>query len=248
MQKSSKSIIKFFIIFILLQHNSFGEEVKDNNIDFLQKKLKEIIPNYTFDKIKKTPLENIYEIVYGGEIVYITGDAKFIFESGNLQKIVKEKNSYSFINLTEASAAEGRKNLLENLSDSKFFVYGDTIKNSEYINVVTDIDCPYCRKFHEDIPIYLENGIKIRYLVFAIKTSSKKKVISAWCSKDKNAAFTLLKEEKTIKKSNCVNPIEEHQSIISSIGVNSTPSIFLSDGTLIQGYMNPKEVIEKIRN
>jgi len=47
---------------------------------------------------------------------------------------------------------------------------------------------------------------------------------------------------------NCENPINEHQELISSIGVGSTPSIFLPDGSLILGYMSPEEIIEKIKN
>ena len=54
--------------------------------------------------------------------------------------------------------------------------------------------------------------------------------------------------EKKIEINNCANPIEEHQNIISSIGVSSTPSIFLPNGKLIQGYMSPEEVIKKIEN
>ena len=250
MQKSSKSIIIntafILIIFFLGSHSAYADEKKDPNIKFLQDKLKDIIPSYKFDKIKKSPLNNIYEIVYGGEIIYITSDAKFLFESGNLQKIMKGKDSYYFENLTESSASEGRKNLLDSLPDSKLFVYGDS--RDYYINVVTDIDCPYCRKFHDDIETYVQNGVKVRYLVFAIKTSAKRKIISAWCANNKNKAFTLLKEEKTIENLNCDNPIDEHQNIISSIGVSSTPSIFLPSGELIQGYMSPEEVIQKLKN
>jgi len=249
LQKSSKSIVSFIIIlffFILANSKVISSEINDPNIKFLEEKLKEIIPTYKFDIIKKSPVDNIYEIVYGGEIVYITSDAKFIFESGNLQKVIKDENAYFFKNLTEESASEGRKNLLDSIPDSKLFVYGDS--NNKYINVVTDIDCPYCRKFHKDIPIYNNNGIKIRYLVYAIKTSAKKRVVSAWCATDKNSAFTLLKKEEKIKKRYCDNPIEEHQKIISSIGISSTPSMFLSDGTLILGYMTPEEVIERINN
>jgi hypothetical protein len=126
-------------------------------------------------------------------------------------------------------------------------VYGKENNEEKYINVVTDIDCPYCRKFHDDINTYIENGIKVRYLVFAIKTSSKKRVISAWCADDKNDAFTLLKKEQKIGINNCANPIEEHQNIISSIGVSSTPSIFLPNGKLIQGYMSPRRGYQEDR-
>jgi len=232
---------------VLSNSKVISSEISDPNIKFLKEKLKDIIPNYKFDRIKKSPVDNIYEIVYGGEVIYITSDAKFIFESGNLQKIIKDDDDvYFFKNITEESAAEGRKNLLDSIPDSKLFVYGD--KGKKYINVVTDIDCPYCRKFHKDIPIYNDNGIKVRYLVYAIKTSAKKRVVSAWCSTDKNNAFTLLKKEEKIKKKYCNNPIDEHQKIISSIGISSTPSMFLSDGTLIQGYMTPEEVIARIND
>ena len=249
MQKSSKSLVKsiiFISIFLLASKNIYSNDVSDSKINFLQKRMTEIFPTIKYDKIKKTPIENIYEIHYGGEIVYITEDGRYIFESGNLQKIEKEGKGYVFTNLTEGSATQGRKNLLDKIPDSKLFVYGDSKKN--YINVVTDIDCPYCRKFHKDIPVYIENNIKVRYLVFAIKTSAKKKVVSAWCSPDRNRAFSLLKSEEKIKSINCENPINDHQEIISSIGVGSTPSIFLPDGSLILGYMSPEEIIKKINN
>ena len=249
MQKSSKSLVRVIIfssIFFIFTNNVFSDDLSDSKINFLQKRMSEIFPTIKYDKIKKTPVKNIYEIHYGGEIVYVTEDGRYIFESGNLQKIEKTGEGFVFINLTEVSASQGRKNLLSRIPDSKLFVYGDSKKN--YINVVTDIDCPYCRKFHKDIPIYLENNIKVRYLVFAIKTSAKKKVISAWCSSDRNKAFSLLKNEEKIKSMNCKNPISEHQELISSIGVGSTPSIFLPDGSLILGYMSPEEIIEKIKN
>ena len=73
-------------------------------------------------------------------------------------------------------------------------------------------------------------------------------MVSAWCANNKNRAFTLLKKEKAIEKLNCKNPIDEHQDIISSIGVSSTPSIFLPSGELIQGYISPEEVIQKLKN
>ena len=119
MQKSSTSIK--IILVVLLFFSSYTNQIfadensNDPKIKFLEKKLLEIIPKYKFNKIKKSPINNIYEIVYGGEVLYITGDAKFIFESGNLQKIIKddEQNAYYFKNITEVSAAEGKKKFIK---------------------------------------------------------------------------------------------------------------------------------------
>ncbi len=52
----------------------------------------------------------------------------YIFESGNLHKIVNKNNIYSFINLIEVTASSRRKILLDIIPDSKLFVYGDSKK------------------------------------------------------------------------------------------------------------------------
>ena len=248
MQKSSKSLENFIILLFVIflsSSNAFSKDNNDPNIKFLEKKLKKIIPAYKFDLIKKSPVENIYEVVYGDVIIYVTSDAKFIFEGGNLQKIIKEKNEYFFKNITEVSLSSARKKILDQIPDSKLFVYGDGAK---YINVITDINCPYCRKFHNDIHIYEKKGIKVRYFVMASKPRLKEKIVSAWCASDRNKAFTLLKLEKKINKKACNNPIDEHQQLIKRIGVSSTPTIFLNDGTLILGYNSPDEIIRKLEN
>lgn len=246
MQKSSASLIKLAIFSAFFIFNISICYSDDKIIVSLEKKMSEIFPTLKFDKIIKTGIKNIYEVHYGGAIIYITDDGKYIFEGGNLQKVEKEGNAYVFINLTEASNSAVRKKLLKNVPDNQLFIYGQSKEN--YIDVVTDIDCRYCQKFHKDIPIYLKNGIKIRYHVLARKKSAKRKIVSAWCAENKNDAFTLLKSSREIKKKHCENPIEKHQNLISSLGVSSTPTIFLPNGNLILGYKSPKEIIEKIKN
>ncbi len=246
MQKSPASLIKLVIISTFFIFNISICHSDDKIIFSLEKKMSEIFPTLKFDKIIKTGIKNIYEVHYGTAIIYITDDGKYIFEGGNLQKVEKEGNDYVFINMTEASSSVERKKLLKNIPDNQLFVYGQSKEN--YIDVVTDIDCRYCQKFHQDIPTYLKNGIKIRYLVLARKESVKSKIVSAWCAKNKNDAFTFLKSSKEIKKKYCENPIENHQNLISSLGVSSTPTIFLPNGNLILGYKSPKEIIEKIKN
>ena len=246
MQKPSKSIIKVTIILFCFIFNSSVANSKDEVILALEKKMTKVFPTLKFDKIRKTEVENIYEIHYGGAIIYITYDGKYIFEGGNLQRVEKEGKSFVFTNLTEISASMGRKNLLDQIKDESLFVYGNSEK--KFISVVTDIDCPYCRKFHKDIPIYIESGVKVKYLVLTRKKSSKEKVISAWCSNNRNSAFTSLNNKEKIPKSNCNNPIQAQQDIISSLGVSSTPTIYLPDGTLILGYKDPKDIIEKLEN
>ena len=172
MQKSPKSLNRFiFFIFIAFYQSTvgFGNDSSDENIVFLEK-VREIIPAYRFDRIQKSPIDNIYEIIFGSEIIYITADAKFIFEGGNLQKVIKENDNYVFENPTKKSSLLGRKNILDKIPDSELFIYG---KGNKYINVITDIDCPYCQKFHNDISVYKNFNIKVRYTVITNKMTQK---------------------------------------------------------------------------
>ena len=93
MQNSPKSLNRFiFLIFIAFYQSTvgFGNDSSDENIVFLEKKVREIIPAYRFDRIQKSPIDNIYEIIFGSEIIYITADAKFILKEVTYKKLLKK--------------------------------------------------------------------------------------------------------------------------------------------------------------
>ena len=74
-----------------------------------------------------------------------------------------------------------------------------------------------------------------------------KKVISAWCSSDRNKSFSSLKQGKKIKTLECENPINEHKDMINLIGVGPTPAIFLQNGEAISGYKPYDEILAILR-
>ena len=63
-------------------------------------------------------------------------------------------------------------------------------KVSNTITVVTDIDCPYCRRLHDEVPDYMENEVEVRYIFMPLKGSADmKKTISVWCADDQQLAL-----------------------------------------------------------
>jgi len=50
------------------------------------------------------------------------------------------------------------------------------------------------------------------------------------------------KTGKTIEKLTCENPVAQHLEIGKKLGVNGTPAIFFSDGTLLPGYVDAKQL------
>ena len=45
----------------------------------------------------------------------------------------------------------------------------------------------------------------------------------------------------------CENPVAQQLAISEQLGVYSTPSIFLEDGTNIPGYKEPEELLQNIK-
>ena len=115
-------------------------------------------------------------------------------------------------------------------------------------SVFTDVDCGYCRKFHSQIQAYNELGIQVNYLAFprqGLASEAGQKIISAWCSTEKNKSLTLLKQGEDIEMINCLNnPVESHYNLGRSMGVQGTPAILKEDGSIIPGFIEPDRLIK----
>ena len=233
--------ISVFIIFFCSQL-CFSGEIENRIIKELQLKL----PNYSFDSVKKSSIPNLYQVTTGASIFYVTKDVKFIFDGNILESKFDKNKNHFFVNHTEIAANKARSALLNKIDESKLFIYGAN-NNKHVITVITDIDCPWCVKFHNEIKYYVSEKIKIRYGVHVRNDKAMKKVISAWCSSDRNKSFSSLKQGKKIKTLECENPINEHKDMINLIGVRPTPAIFLQNGEAISGYKPYDEILAILR-
>tara|TARA_Y100000590_G_scaffold470665_1_gene667575 strand:+ start:3197 stop:3922 length:726 start_codon:yes stop_codon:yes gene_type:complete len=236
-----KNLILFIVSLFLF--SSVFSHCKNHEI---ADKLKEQLPEYSIDSIRETPIPGIYEVITGASIFYVSSDGKYIID-GNLLEPYKDKetNKVFYKNLTDISAMSARVKLINSVPKNKFFLFNSK-DQTDYVTIVTDIDCPWCVKLHREINSLLDQGISVQYLVFTRDDEAKKQVISAWCSKNNNNSLTTIMNKKPIKTKECKNPIDEHQEIISSIGVGPTPAIFLSDGSLVSGYKPSDEIMEII--
>ena len=76
--------------------------------------------------------------------------------------------------------------------------------------------------------------------------SSKNRLVSAWCSADRNKSFSLLKKKGKKYQKDCDNPIEQHQIYVNRLGCQFLHhQFFLSDGTLILGYETPEMLLRR---
>ena len=191
--------------------------------------------------IKASPVAGIFEIGYGMDIIYVSADGKHFF-SGDLFDLKTRTN------LTEETLTTERKKVMDAYDATKNITF-KAEKEKHVIAVFTDIDCPYCAKFHDEVPELNKAGVTVRYFMYpraGIGSKSFKKAASVWCNKDQNTALTKSKNREEVPEIKCDNPIEDQFVLGQKIGVTGTPAIALSSGELIPGYRPAKALISMV--
>ncbi|VAW84490.1 Thiol:disulfide interchange protein DsbC [hydrothermal vent metagenome] len=206
----------------------------------IAKALKSFSPGLKADSIKPIAAPQFYEVTIGTEVIYISEDGRYMLQ-GDLVDIERR------VNLTEIVRGAGRLKLIADLDETTMIVFApEEVKHT--VTVFTDIDCPYCRKLHDEMAAYNKLGISIRYLAYpraGVGSKAYDKIVAAWCSKDPKAAMTLAKAGKEIKKEieDCNDPVREHMDLVRVLGVTGTPALIFEDGTLVPGYIPAQRLI-----
>lgn len=226
------------IALVSLVFNTVAAEQEEQVENRLIKSLQQIFPDIDITQVNSTPIENIYEVMIGADVFYMTGDGRFILKGDLID--MKERR-----NLSEDLRAQSRVDLLKNIPESDYIEFAS--KNSkDTIYVFTDVDCGYCRKLHRDVPELNENAITVRYLAYpraGIGSSTFQQMANVWCAEDRPQALTDAKNGKPAKASNCKNPVEKEYLLGKQMGVRGTPAIFLESGRALPGYMPPDELL-----
>jgi len=237
-------IFTFLIISIFSVGCSANSSDNIKEIEEVKRKLAEILPNeINLISIQEADLNGFFEVNFEGiEPLYVSSDGNYLV-SGDIYLITKD----GLVNKSEARRDYQRKALIGNLSESELITFEPRqIKHN--IFVFTDVDCGYCRQFHNQIDEYLELGIKVNYLAYpraGIGSDSFNKISSAWCNEDPNYSLTLLKQGQDIETKLCEdNPVEKHFNLGNRIGVQGTPSIITYEGKMIPGYLPPQDLLK----
>ena len=239
-------LVKLSLILIIssLSHGcSSNDDANNNETLNIKKKLVEMLPeSIQLNSINATDIEGYYEVNFEGvEPLYVTSDGNYLI-SGDIYLITKE----GLVNKSEARRDFQRKALIEGLDNNQFIIF-EPKEAKHNVFVFTDVDCGYCRQFHNQIEEYLNLGIKVNYLAYpraGIGSDSYRRIVSAWCADDPHYSLTVLKQGGEIQDNVCsINPVENHFNLGRTIGVQGTPSIVTQEGKLIPGYLPPEDLL-----
>ncbi len=219
---------------------SFGASADTDGVDQLKQAMAKTMPNVKPGSISKTPIDGLYQVIVGSQVVYMSADANYMIE-GDLYNLATREN------VSENAKSSIRLTAINELGSDKMLVYTpENVKDT--ITVITDIDCPYCRRLHNEIPEYMKENVQVRYIFMPLKgAADMKKTISVWCSDDQQLALDIAKAGGEVEEKSCDNPISQHLKLARELGVRGTPAIVLDDGQLLPGYVPVKKLVAELR-
>ena len=211
--------------------------------------LQKNFPIAKIDKVMDSGIPGIYMVAFStGEVLYVNEDVSYMLR-GELYKV---DGPGRIANQTEAYLASQRETLLAEASMKDMITYGSKGESKGEVFVFTDVDCGYCRKFHQEIPRLNELGITVNYLAWprAGEESQTGEIMSAvWCADDQLAAMTKAKFRDGVldpADSTCKTPIAEQLNLGRKLGVRGTPAVFLKDGKQVGGYLPADDLAKQM--
>jgi len=225
-------IFAFALCSFLLAGSAQAQEVSQEIQDQIRNSLKILLPGILPDEIRATPLGNLYEVTFGGRLVYLTADGRYLIQGKMIDLETRTE-------ITEERLSELKQAALAKVGEDQMVIYGPE-DAKDTVTVFTDIDCGFCRKLHSEMARYNEEGIRIRYLFYpraGIGSDSYNKAVSVWCADDSKAAMDQAKAGKNVAARTCDNPVQTHYELGQTMRVTGTPALILEDGEMVPGYV-----------
>jgi len=206
--------------------------------DEVKAAIKRALPQYSIDSMAFHKGINLYTVeLKDGPTLHMSPDGKY-FIVGDMYKIDGSQ--------IENETQQEKLAKIESLPVSKMIVF--KAKNEKaHITVFTDVDCAYCRMLHKEVPELNKMGITVRYLAYpraGIGSPAYKKMVSVWCSDNPQEWFTKATEGEDIPENTCANPVASDCNLGNDVGVRGTPTMILSNGKFVPGYL-PANVLAK---
>ena len=198
------------------------------------------VPEIRVNSVRPSPLPGWYEVTMGAKLIYVSADARYVFFGGDLMDLKEGRD------LSDKPRQAARQAALAAISDKTIEFAPANGDTKHVIYVFTDVDCPYCKKFHDEVGQLNKAGIAVRYLAFpraGVGSQTYNTMVSVWCSADPKAALTAAKSGRELAAADCPNPVKEEFNLGRSMGVRGTPTILNAKGQELGGYIPANQLI-----
>ena len=192
------------------------------------------------ESVQEAPFgDDLYEVVVRGpdgpQIYYVDSAATVIITG----RVIDAKSGRD---LTEARQRELTAVKWESLP-FQWAITSVRGTGRRKIAILSDPNCPYCKRFEEDLAKL--GDITVHILPWAVvKPESVRQAKAVWCSKDRAKAWNdlMFRRIEPQAPTDCDNPIDKIIEFGRKLGANSTPTWFLETGERYSGAVPLEEV------
>ena len=158
----TKSITISVIILLSMSCTAKEDSINSEAAQLIENNLTEMLPAESkLLSVEETDMDGFFEVnIEGVEPLYASADGNYLV-SGDIYLITKD----GLVNKSEARRDYQRKTLINNIDKDDFITFKPDLVDYK-VYVFTDVDCGYCRQFHNQIDEYLSLGIQVNYLAY----------------------------------------------------------------------------------
>lgn len=171
-------------------------------------------------------------------------DAQYITD-GEISVI---ENS-QFTGLDEKFEQRKNQSVFKSLDDKQIITYPATSTERAIIYVADDVNCPYCRRLHQQLPILNKKGVTVKIIGYPIYEQSPAQMQGIWCQADDSSrreAFdkAMLTGVMTPAPASCnADYVTPNREKAAGLAVIATPAIYREDGVLYQASFESPEFL-----
>lgn len=155
-----------------------------------------------------------------------------------------------FTGLDEDFEARKNKSVLNELDESQLITYPATSTERAVVYIATDVNCPYCRLFHQQMDTLNKKGVTVKAIGYPIYEKSPEQMRAIWCQVDDASRRTaldkaMIKGEMTPAPASCnADYVEPNREKAAGLAVIATPAIYRDDGVMYQASFESPEFLE----
>lgn len=237
-----KKLLAFLFASTMLTTSAYaGAPVSPEQSNILKAAVQKARPGLSIGEIRSSTVPGLFEVDLGGkDTVYMSADGKYLI-TGTMYRVENKR----FVNIADERMQPMRVQKLAAVKKEDMVIFSPQGKPKSYVTVFTDVDCGFCRKLHKEVPKLNAMGIEVRYLAYpraGIPSPSADKLVTVWCSKNRQEALTQMKNGATLPAQTCTNPVADEFKLGNELGISGTPALFTPNGELLPGYMPAEEL------
>jgi len=201
--------------------------------------LKQKYTNTTFKSISATQIPGVYEVIMGKNVAYVDETGRY-FLFGRLFDMQTQTD------LTEPKLEKSVQQQPQitwdklELNNAIVTVRGN---GKRKLAVFSDPDCPYCKRIEQTLEDIKDVTIYTFMMPLAsLHPQAAAKSEGVWCAKDRSQAWRNLLLDGRVLTGKCETPIEENLRFAAENGINGTPTLIFTDGSVVPGAITAARI------